>query len=163
MDRVKALARIDAYFQTGKFESDLNRRIAFKTESNLPNSVNALQSYLDKEIAPYLSAMGFSCTIYPNPITDAGPFLLAHRIEGADLPTVMTYGHGDVVAGYDDQWENKMSPWNITKNDNRWYGRGTADNKGQHTINLAALKTVLETRGHLGFNSLGFSQSGLVS
>ena len=152
MDRVKALARIDTYFQTGKFESDLNRRIAFKTESNLPNSVNALQSYLDKEIAPYLSAMGFSCTIYPNPITDAGPFLLAHRIEGADLPTVMTYGHGDVVAGYDDQWENKMSPWNITKNDNRWYGRGTADNKGQHTINLAALKTVLETRGHLGFN-----------
>ena len=103
MDRVKALARIDAYFQTGKFESDLNRRIAFKTESNLPNSVNALQSYLEKEIAPYLSAMGFSCTIYPNPITDAGPFLLAHRIEGADLPTVMTYGHGDVVAGYDDQ------------------------------------------------------------
>jgi hypothetical protein len=61
MDRVKALARIDTYFQTGKFESDLNRRIAFKTESNLPNSVNALQSYLDKEIAPYLSAMGFSC------------------------------------------------------------------------------------------------------
>ena len=33
------------------------------------------------------------------------------------------------------------------------YGRGTADNKGQHTINIAAIAAVLETRGHLGFNS----------
>ena len=64
----------------------------------------------------------------------------------------MTYGHGDVVAGYDTQWDNQMSPWHITKDGKRWYGRGTADNKGQHTINIAALKTVLETRGKLGFN-----------
>ena len=34
----------------------------------------------------------------------------------------------------------------------RWYGRGTADNKGQHTINLAALARVLDARGRLGFN-----------
>ncbi len=35
----------------------------------------------------------------------------------------------------------------------RWYGRGTADNKGQHTINLAALGQVLAARGRLGFNA----------
>ena len=35
----------------------------------------------------------------------------------------------------------------------RWYGRGTADNKGQHTINLAALEQVMAARGgSLGFN-----------
>ena len=34
MNRDKALSRIDKYFQTGNFESDLKRRIAFKTESN---------------------------------------------------------------------------------------------------------------------------------
>jgi acetylornithine deacetylase/succinyl-diaminopimelate desuccinylase-like protein len=34
----------------------------------------------------------------------------------------------------------------------RIYGRGTADNKGQHTINLAAVETVLRARGSLGFN-----------
>ncbi|AUT56124.1 hypothetical protein C9I56_20110 [Paraburkholderia caribensis] len=28
----------------------------------------------------------------------------------------------------------------------RWYGRGTAENKGQHTINLAALAQVLRAR-----------------
>ena len=37
---------------------------------------------------------------------------------------------------------------------NRVYGRGTADNKGQHSINLAALRAVREARGgRLGFNA----------
>jgi acetylornithine deacetylase/succinyl-diaminopimelate desuccinylase-like protein len=29
----------------------------------------------------------------------------------------------------------------------RWYGRGTADNKGQHSINIAALTKVIDARG----------------
>ena len=32
-------------------------------------------------------------------------------------------------------------------------GAGTADNKGQHTINLAALARVAAARGRLGFNA----------
>ncbi len=160
MDRQQALEKIDIYFQSGEFEADLARRIAYKTESNLAGCEAALASYLDDDIVPYLKAMGFSCDIYPNPRQDAGPFLVARRNEGEDLPTIMTYGHGDVVAGYDDQWDNQMSPWHITKVDNRWYGRGTADNKGQHTINLAALKTVLETRGTLGFNVIVLIEMG---
>jgi acetylornithine deacetylase/succinyl-diaminopimelate desuccinylase-like protein len=41
----------------------------------------------------------------------------------------------------------------VTVRKDRWYGRGTADNKGQHTINLAALEQVLRARdGRLGFN-----------
>ena len=72
--------------------------------------------------------MYFNCKKYPNTSVDAGPFLVAHRNEAEDLPTVLTYGHGDVIAGYDDQWDNKISPWEITKIEDRWYGRGTADN-----------------------------------
>ncbi len=35
----------------------------------------------------------------------------------------------------------------------RWYGRGSADNKGQHSINLMALEQVFQARGQrLGFN-----------
>jgi acetylornithine deacetylase/succinyl-diaminopimelate desuccinylase-like protein len=40
----------------------------------------------------------------------------------------------------------------VKQEGDRIYGRGTADNKGQHTINLAALESVLRTRGRLGFN-----------
>ena len=152
MSRDLALAAIDDYYQNGTFEAELAGRVSYKTESNLPNCEAALQGYLADDLVPYLSDMGFTCSVYPNPSSDAGPFLVARRIEGNDVPTVMTYGHGDVVAGYDDQWDDAMSPWDITKKGQRWYGRGTADNKGQHTINMAALKTVLETRGSLGFN-----------
>jgi acetylornithine deacetylase/succinyl-diaminopimelate desuccinylase-like protein len=44
--------------------------------------------------------------------------------------------------------------------DGRYWGRGTADNKGQHTINLAALAAVLHTRGSLGFNAKWLIEMG---
>ena len=44
------------------------------------------------------------------------------------------------------------TPWRIVVEGERIYGRGTADNKGQHSVNLAALAAVLEERGALGFN-----------
>ena len=47
MSRDQALTKIEKYFQSGDFESDLNHRIAFKTESNLPNCDAALNSYLE--------------------------------------------------------------------------------------------------------------------
>ena len=160
MGRNEAIGRIDDYFLNGAFEVDLARRVAFRTESNLEGCEAALQGYLDDEITPFLASMGFDCQIHPNPRRDAGPIMVARRQEGDTLPTVMTYGHGDVVAGYGGQWIDDIDPWVITKRGNRWYGRGTADNKGQHTINLAAMKAVLETRGSLGFNVIVLIEMG---
>ena len=42
----------------------------------------------------------------------------------------------------------------------RVYGRGTADNKSQHWINIIALKHTLETRGALGFNAKFIVETG---
>ena len=53
-----------------------------------------------------------------------------------------------------------MSPWELTRRGDRLYGRGTADNKGQHSINLAALECVLRTRGKLGFNAIMLLETG---
>jgi acetylornithine deacetylase/succinyl-diaminopimelate desuccinylase-like protein len=96
--------------------------------------------------------MGFTVAIHPNPLPGFGPILTAERIEGAG-PTIITYGHGDTVRGLEDQWREGLDPWVLTEEDGRWYGRGTADNKGQHAINLHALEAVLAERGgKLGFN-----------
>ena len=66
---------------------------------------------------------------------------------------MLTYGHGDTVRGLDDQWDAGLKPWVLTEDGDRWYGRGTADNKGQHALNLTALEHVLAERGgRLGFN-----------
>ena len=56
----------------------------------------------------------------------------------------MTYGYVEVFSGYDNKRCDKISPWEITKAGKRSYGRGVADNKGQHTVNLASLKAFLE-------------------
>ena len=79
--------------------------------------------------------------------------LIGERVEGDDLPTVLTYGHGDAVLGQDGMWRDGLSPWEIVEEGDRLYGRGTADNKGQHLINIAALEAVVAERGSLGFNT----------
>ena len=53
-----------------------------------------------------------------------------------------------------------MSPWTLTEQDGRYYGRGVVDNKGQHTINIAAQAAVLATRGKLGFNAKWLIEMG---
>ncbi|MBY9027941.1 M20/M25/M40 family metallo-hydrolase, partial [Pseudomonas fluorescens] len=64
------------------------------------------------------------------------------------------YGHGDVVDGMEGEWRDGRDPWRTTVAGARLYGRGTADNKGQHSINMAALRAVREARGgKLGFNA----------
>jgi acetylornithine deacetylase/succinyl-diaminopimelate desuccinylase-like protein len=88
------------------------------------------------------------------------PFLFAERREGADRPTVLTYGHGDVVRGMEEDWRDGLDPWRLTQEGERWYGRGTADNKGQHSINIAGLAAVLAVKGSLGFTSKILIETG---
>ncbi len=152
--RSGAIARAHDYVAGGGFEAELAKRVTHRTESQrLPTSAPHLQSYLTDELAPAFEAMGFTYRIYPNPVTGQGPVLLAMRIENASLPTVLGYGHGDVIRGQEDSWTKGAGPWITQRDGDRLYGRGTADNKGQHTINMAALRCVMAERGgSLGFN-----------
>jgi hypothetical protein len=50
------------------------------------------------------------------------------------------------VRGLDDHWHKGLAPWRVTQKSDRWYGRGTADNKGQHAVNLSAPAAVLAER-----------------
>lgn len=151
--RDHAIRQAAAHFDSGAFFNDLARRIAWRTESDTGSAPEALTLYLSQEMVPTLQALGFDCQLVPNPAANAGPFLVARRVENEHLPTVLTYGHGDVVSGQDSAWREGLSPWTLSADGARWYGRGTADNKGQHSINLAALAQVIEARGgRLGYN-----------
>ena len=151
MTRNAAIAHAEQYFDSRVFHADLARRVAIATESQNPDRGVELTAYLADELTPALTAMGFACTVYPSPVGKS-PFLIASRIEDAALPTVMSYGHGDVIRGLEPQWRAGLNPWRLHEEGDRLYGRGTADNKGQHTINLGALQSVLAVRGKLGFN-----------
>ena len=99
MKREHALALAAQHFDSGNFARDLARRVALRTESQDPASGPALLAYLAEEIGPSLAALGFTFTIHPNPEPPYGPLLVATRHEGGALPTVLMYGHGDVVRG----------------------------------------------------------------
>ncbi len=152
MNRAAAIGDIEQYFDGGGFVTDLARRVAIPTESQNPARGAELSAYLEAEMRPALERCGFRCTTLKNPASKGGPFLVGERIEDPALPTVLTYGHGDVILGQEEQWRGGLSPWTVTREGDRLYGRGTADNKGQHTINLAAMEAVLARRGRLGFN-----------
>ena len=151
--RAAALAGAARWFDAGELLATLRRRVVVRTESQMRESAPELERYLTEEIGPDVARLGFEWAVWTNPVAGAPPMLFAQRCENASLPTVLMYGHGDVVAGYDGQWSGGRSPWKIDVAGKRWYGRGTADNKGQHTINLAAIACLLEARGRLGFNA----------
>ena len=152
MTRTAALTRAEQKFDSGEFRAILARRIAIPTESQNPERGPVLATYLHAELQPAFEAMGFACRTLTHPKAKA-PFLFAERIEDAKLPTVFGYGHGDVIRGLEPEWKDGLSPWTLTERDGRWYGRGIADNKGQHTVNMEAMANVLAARGRLGFNA----------
>ncbi len=152
MSREAAIAHARAHFDSGEFRQVLARRVAIRTESQEPESRDSLDRYLAEELRPELEGLGFSCRVARHERAP-GPFLIAERMEDKSLPTVLGYGHGDVTRGQAERWEDGLSPWVLTEQTGRWYGRGVADNKGQHTVNIAALRSVIEARGHLGFNA----------
>lgn len=158
--RAAALAAAAAHFDRGDFMRVLARRIAIRTASQDPASSPELRRYLADEIAPSLAALGFASSVHDNPEPAYGPFLIARRVEDPALPTVLMYGHGDVIRGQDASWTCGQGPWQLSLVGDRLYGRGSADNKGQHSINIAALAEVLRLRGRLGFNVTWLIETG---
>lgn len=159
MTRDAAIAAAFAEFDTGRFRETLARRVAIPTESQNPERAADLARYLAEEMGPALAALGFATRILNHPRAK-GPFLYAERIEDTNRPTVLGYGHGDVIRGLDAEWLDGLSPWRLAERNGRWYGRGVVDNKGQHSINIAAQAAVIKARGRLGFNAKWIIEMG---
>jgi acetylornithine deacetylase/succinyl-diaminopimelate desuccinylase-like protein len=80
--------------------------------------------------------------------TDGWPLVLGRRTGRPGAPTVLVYGHYDVQPPDPlDAWTSP--PFEPQFRDGRLYGRGTADNKGQHLAQLLAVESLLATWGEL--------------
>ncbi|MGW0193223.1 M20 family metallopeptidase [Nonomuraea sp. NPDC003201] len=154
------IEQAEGYVDSGAFFTDLAAMVSYPTESTKPGARVAVKAYLDEVLAPALTGLGCSVTEHANPDPAGGPFLVGTRIESPSLPTLLCYGHADVVDGHAGRWSDGRDPWTLTADGDRWYGRGSADNKGQHLINLAALRLLLARQGRLGFNLIFLFESG---
>jgi acetylornithine deacetylase/succinyl-diaminopimelate desuccinylase-like protein len=80
--------------------------------------------------------------------TAGWPLVLGHRAGPPGAPTVLVYGHYDVQPP--DPVEAWTSPpFEPRVRGGRLYGRGGADNKGQHLAQLLAVESLLAERGQL--------------
>ena len=100
-------------------------------------------------MAARMRATGLTAEIMPTP---GHPVVLGswrEAVEGA--PSVLIYGHYDVQPPEPlELWDSP--PFDPTERDGRIYARGSADDKGQLFMHLAALEAHLHTRGELPFN-----------
>jgi acetylornithine deacetylase/succinyl-diaminopimelate desuccinylase-like protein len=144
--------RAHAYVDSGEFRTELAGLVGYPTESRGAAGRAACEAYLGEALTPLLAGLGCAVAVHANPDPSGGPILVGTRVEGPGLPTLLLYGHADVVDGMAGRWSAGRDPWTLREEGDRYYGRGAADNKGQHLVNLAALRVLLAGRGSFGFN-----------
>ncbi|MEU0407733.1 M20/M25/M40 family metallo-hydrolase [Streptomyces griseorubiginosus] len=77
------------------------------------------------------------------PAGDGTETVYAHRPGPPGAPSVVLYAHYDVVSAQDETaW--RTPPFDLTERDGRWYGRGSADCKGNVVTHLTALRALQE-------------------
>src|ERR1700737_5597118 len=125
MTRTDAIARARQHLHSGEFLAELDRRVAYPTQSLNPNRRGALPPYLEDELQPAFSQLDFSSRLIESPAGN-NPYLLAEYRESSTAPTVLMYGHGDVVDGMAGEWRGNLDPGRATTIDNRGYWPGNA-------------------------------------
>jgi acetylornithine deacetylase/succinyl-diaminopimelate desuccinylase-like protein len=155
------MARAQHSFDDGSYLAALRRMVAVPTESQIAGSLPALTRYCTETLPEIMAGMGFETRMLDNPSAGRGPVFVATRIEDPALPTVLVYGHGDVVRGLKEKWSAGLDPWQVRVRGDKWYGRGTVDNKGQHLIAIESLRAIMAERGgRLGFNAKVLVETG---
>jgi acetylornithine deacetylase/succinyl-diaminopimelate desuccinylase-like protein len=83
-----------------------------------------------------------------SPTPDGSHAVHGHAPGPEGSPTVLLYCHYDVQPPLgEDAW--KVPVWELTERDGRWYGRGSADCKGNIVMHLTALRALGQVAGGL--------------
>ncbi|HKI35593.1 MAG TPA: M20/M25/M40 family metallo-hydrolase [Gemmataceae bacterium] len=86
---------------------------------------------------------------------DSNPYAYGEWLGAPGKPTVFLYAHHDVQPVHEEDVEKgrwQSPPWELTPRGGRLYARGSADDKGAITAELAAVSAFLKTSGNLPVN-----------
>ena len=128
------------------------RRVAIPTESQNPARGPELRAYLESEMSESLARIGASTRVFDNPARQRRSF--PHRRADRDpkRPTVLLYGHGDVIRGQEKRMAHRARSMDGASGGRAHLRARYRRQQGPAHINLAAIEAVLRTRGKLGFN-----------
>jgi acetylornithine deacetylase/succinyl-diaminopimelate desuccinylase-like protein len=146
--------------------NDGPRNGAAATNASLAQRVSALMPQLEDELARLVAIPSVSAPGFPEPrqplldaydlivellrdtgvdvldpleLPDTAPVIMGEIPAPDGAPTVLLYGHYDVVpAGDESKWESP--PFEATERDGAIYGRGAADSKSNILMHVGALR-----------------------
>ncbi|BDT92684.1 dipeptidase [Nocardia sputorum] len=124
----------------GQAKTDLAQLVSFRSVADprqypIEECDRAAQWVADAFAAAGLTAVGLHET------SDGTKAVVASRPAPDGAPTVLLYCHYDVQPPLDEAaW--RTPPWELTERDGRWYGRGSADCKGNIVMHLTALRAL---------------------
>jgi acetylornithine deacetylase/succinyl-diaminopimelate desuccinylase-like protein len=129
----------------GRARSDLAELVAFKSVAD-PKQYPADEC--EKAAAWVVDAftdVGF-LDVTASPTPDGSKAVHGHVPAPDGAPTVLLYSHYDVQPPLgEDDWHVPI--WELTEQDGRWYGRGSADCKGNIVMHLTALRALRDANG----------------
>ncbi|MBM7369020.1 dipeptidase [Gordonia hydrophobica] len=129
-------ARVDELMDQAR--ADLAELVAFPSIHADDGPVDASHASAGW-VARAFTALGFDAEVIVT--SDNSPAVVGHLAGPEGSPTVALYSHHDVQpAGDLSLWET--APFELTERDGRWYGRGSADCKGNLVAHLTALRAV---------------------
>ncbi|MBF6466254.1 dipeptidase [Nocardia beijingensis] len=124
----------------GQAKTDLAQLVSFRSVADarqypIEECDRAAQWVADAFAAAGLTAVGLHET------PDGTKAVVASRPAPDGAPAVLLYCHYDVQPPLDEAaW--RTPPWELTERDGRWYGRGSADCKGNIVMHLTALRAL---------------------
>lgn len=138
-DNARQYARANAE----RFRQELHETLRIPSLSADPAHAPDIRQ-MAEWLAAHLNQLGVTAEVMP---TAGHPVVYGEWLgAGPDKPTVLVYGHYDVVpAEMADGWAT--DPFEPVEKDGKIYARGATDDKGQLFIHIKALESYLKTAG----------------
>jgi acetylornithine deacetylase/succinyl-diaminopimelate desuccinylase-like protein len=149
MDQSSEKARKYSRKHSERFRHELHEFLRIPSLSGDPARAGDVKRAAEW-LASHLHAMGIeNAKVMP---TAGHPVVYGSWMgAGSDKPTVLIYGHYDVVpAEMEDGWD--APPFSPVEKDGKIYARGATDDKGQLFIHVKALESYLEANGNAPVN-----------
>src|SRR5690242_2137694 len=133
----------------GRAKDDLGELVAFRSVAD-PKQYPAEECTRAAQwVVDAFTGVGLQ-DVTASPTSDGSLAVHGHAPAPDGAPTALLYCHYDVQPPLgEEKWTSPI--WELTERDGRWYGRGSADCKGNIVMHLTALRALKQMGGGNGF------------
>ena len=148
VDEGKLYEHLDSYVSSSReeFESKLAQLVEIPTVSMEPERAPDIRRAAETA-RQYLESIGASAEVIETP---GNPVVLGRIESGASNPTLTVYNHLDVQPADPEEWHK--APFTFFKEDGRYEGRGTTDDKGPALSAMSAAYYAAQNQLPLNIN-----------